>query len=188
MPSVDKIKEMIHNANPSKEKQIFRMKEVPELEKFLHADEVILRVTPAMASGKDYTHNGLFIATNRRCFFFYKGGIITKVIAEQFPYNKLSSVSFHSGFIAADLLIQSSGANVFKVGMIEKKEIQELCDFLNTKAREATQIQVPITPVQTQAHVPTDDLVAQLEKLATLKANGILSDEEFAQAKAKLLI
>lgn len=33
----------------------------------------------------------------------------------------------------------------------------------------------------------TDDVVAQLQKLASLKEAGILSDEEFATAKAKLL-
>jgi len=32
-----------------------------------------------------------------------------------------------------------------------------------------------------------DDLVAQLEKLAGLKASGVLSEEEFAAAKAKLI-
>ncbi len=32
-----------------------------------------------------------------------------------------------------------------------------------------------------------DDLMAQLSKLADLKAAGVLSDEEFAAAKAKLL-
>jgi Short C-terminal domain len=33
----------------------------------------------------------------------------------------------------------------------------------------------------------SDDMMAQLSKLADLKAAGILSDEEFAAAKAKLL-
>ncbi len=32
-----------------------------------------------------------------------------------------------------------------------------------------------------------NDLTAQLQQLATLKEQGILSDEEFAAAKAKLL-
>jgi hypothetical protein len=32
-----------------------------------------------------------------------------------------------------------------------------------------------------------DDLVAQLQQLANLKAQGILSEEEFAAAKAKLI-
>ena len=32
-----------------------------------------------------------------------------------------------------------------------------------------------------------DDMVAQLQKLADLKAAGVLSEEEFAAAKAKVL-
>ena len=34
---------------------------------------------------------------------------------------------------------------------------------------------------------PGNDLTAQLEQLASLKQQGILSDEEFTAAKAKLL-
>jgi len=40
---------------------------------------------------------------------------------------------------------------------------------------------------QTQPVSGTDDTVAQLEKLGELKDRGILSDEEFAAAKAKIL-
>ena len=42
---------------------------------------------------------------------------------------------------------------------------------------------------KTQASAPSagDDLAGQLEKLAEMKAKGLLSDEEFAAAKAKLL-
>lgn len=32
-----------------------------------------------------------------------------------------------------------------------------------------------------------DDMIAQLQQLAALKASGVLSDEEFAAAKQKLL-
>jgi hypothetical protein len=37
------------------------------------------------------------------------------------------------------------------------------------------------------APVPVDPTTAQLERLAGLHASGVLSDEEFAAAKAKLL-
>jgi hypothetical protein len=37
------------------------------------------------------------------------------------------------------------------------------------------------------AAAPADDTIAKLQQLAELKAAGILSDEEFAAAKAKLL-
>ncbi len=37
------------------------------------------------------------------------------------------------------------------------------------------------------AAAPANDLTSQLQQLATLKEQGILSDEEFAAAKAKLI-
>ena len=43
------------------------------------------------------------------------------------------------------------------------------------------------SPVAAPTGAAGDELVAQLQQLADLKAAGILSDEEFASAKAKLL-
>jgi len=34
---------------------------------------------------------------------------------------------------------------------------------------------------------PEEDMIAQLERLGALKAQGLLTDEEFAAAKSKLL-
>ena len=42
-------------------------------------------------------------------------------------------------------------------------------------------------PAATPAASPQDELTAKLEQLASLHAQGILSDEEFASAKAKAL-
>lgn len=58
--------------------------------------------------------------------------------------------------------------------------------------QQLAQMQQQVNQVQQQqqaapAAAPADDLHAQLTKLADLKAAGILTDEEFAAAKAKLL-
>jgi hypothetical protein len=46
----------------------------------------------------------------------------------------------------------------------------------------------PPAPAAAPAAAPAEDpLIAQLKQLADLKAAGVLSDEEFAAAKAKLL-
>jgi putative oligomerization/nucleic acid binding protein len=50
---------------------------------------------------------------------------------------------------------------------------------------EQQQYQQPAPP--TAASGPTDENLAQLEKLAQLKDQGILTDEEFQQQKRKLL-
>jgi hypothetical protein len=44
-----------------------------------------------------------------------------------------------------------------------------------------------VAPQPAMAAPAGDDLAAQLEQLGNLKTQGILSDEEFAAAKAKLL-
>ncbi len=45
----------------------------------------------------------------------------------------------------------------------------------------------PAAPAAAAPAAGGDDIMAQLSKLADLKAAGVLSDEEFAAAKAKLL-
>lgn len=61
-------------------------------------------------------------------------------------------------------------------------------------AEQQQQAAAPEQPAATPAAAPAaapasdgTDLVAQLQKLADLKAAGVLSDSEFAEAKARLL-
>jgi hypothetical protein len=53
---------------------------------------------------------------------------------------------------------------------------------------EQPQYQAPPPPPPPQAApVAGDDVIAQLEKLGDLRANGILTDAEFEQQKARIL-
>ena len=42
-------------------------------------------------------------------------------------------------------------------------------------------------PPQEAAPAPQEDVISQLERLGALKAQGILTDEEFEAQKAKIL-
>jgi hypothetical protein len=44
-----------------------------------------------------------------------------------------------------------------------------------------------VAPIAPTAPAETDDLMSKLERLADLKANGMLDDAEYAAAKARLL-
>ena len=55
------------------------------------------------------------------------------------------------------------------------------------QAQQAQQAAPPVVAAPVAAAAPSDDLMGQLERLASMKAAGVLSDEEFAAAKAKLL-
>lgn len=48
-------------------------------------------------------------------------------------------------------------------------------------------MQAQPAPAAAPAAAPADDTIAQLKQLADMKTSGLLTDEEFAAAKAKLL-
>lgn len=48
-------------------------------------------------------------------------------------------------------------------------------------------MQTQQAPAAVPAAAPADDTIAQLKQLADMKTSGLLTDEEFAAAKAKLL-
>lgn len=52
---------------------------------------------------------------------------------------------------------------------------------------QLAEMQAQMGAMQSQAPPPADDLTAKLKQLAELHSSGILSDDEFAAAKAKLL-
>lgn len=59
-----------------------------------------------------------------------------------------------------------------------------------TAQQEPQQVVYAAPPPQeyaAQAPAPQDDMITQLERLGALKAQGLLTDEEFAAAKQKLL-
>ncbi len=61
---------------------------------------------------------------------------------------------------------------------------------MQAAAQEAVAQQMPQAPAPAPAPAPAaggTDVVAELQKLAALKDAGVLSDDEFAAAKAKLL-
>lgn len=178
MPTLDQIKQMISQVNPKEEKSLIKMKEFPELESFLHADEVILKIASAFLS-VDSGKNGVLVATNTRCFFLYKGGLFSKVTIEQFAYDKISSVEYKTGILSADLIIHASG-NRIKLEHLGNDVVRDICDFLNSHSRKPLSNTTPVS-------VNTDDVVSQLERLAILKENGVLTEEEFNVAKKKLL-
>src|SRR5262245_38223665 len=80
---------------------------------------------------------------------------------------------------------QQKKAAAQQAEVAESQQMQAQMDAMQAQqAQAAMQPQAAPAPA---AAAPANDLTAQLQQLASLKASGILSDEEFAAAKAKLL-
>ncbi|WP_127817991.1 SHOCT domain-containing protein [Microbacterium sp. CPCC 204701] len=70
---------------------------------------------------------------------------------------------------------------------VQAAEAQQQQAAMEAAAAQAVAAQMPQQAPSAPASGPGDELMAQLSQLGQLHAQGILSDDEFAAAKAKLL-
>ncbi len=68
----------------------------------------------------------------------------------------------------------------------QQDQVAEMQQEMATMQQQMAQSQ-PAAPAAPAAPAGGEDVMAELEKLGQMKASGILTDEEFAAAKAKLL-
>lgn len=166
------IKAKIQSLNPG----LVSKREVAELPSILMEDEIIEKVNNGfLDEGKGTTGNGLIIATNLRVIFIDKPLVGFGIKMEDFPYDKITSVSVETGFLKGILKIICSG-NTAKINLITGAK--DFSEFVRQKTLAKPMVQV----INAQPNI-----LEQIEKLAELKEKGILSQEEFDAKKVELL-
>ncbi|MCK5643725.1 MAG: PH domain-containing protein [Gammaproteobacteria bacterium] len=128
--------------------------------------------------GKKGKLNGVLVLTSNRVLFYYKK-MIGGYQSEEYPLNRISSINFNSGLLGSSIKIHASG-NDLEMGWIPKDEGVE--DFVK---HVKSSMDSPTTNTS-MGNQPTD-IADQLKKLADLKEQGILTEDEFTTQKAKLL-
>lgn len=140
--------------------------------------------------GQDSVRNGVFLATDKRIIFFAKK--LTGYDMEVFPYSTISSIEMGKGIMGHKITFFASG-NKAAMKWIKEGNIQE---FINeVKGRIGVKEDGGGAPIPTVveggggAPIPTseDGIPTQIKKLAELKDQGILSEEEFEAKKKELL-
>ena len=184
MPTYEQIQTQIqHLDNVSK---FLGKRELKELPSILWEDEVVERIVQGLY-GKG---NGILVATNKRLVFVDKG-LIVGLRVEDFPYDKISSIQYETGLLFGKLIIFTSG-NRATIEQVDKKQCRDFGDYVRARI---TQVKDSHSAGSTTQHVAsnnsggtsTGNVVEQLEKLAHLKTQGILTEEEFQQQKRKIL-
>jgi hypothetical protein len=82
-----------------------------------------------------------------------------------------------------------------KVEDLSEEQLDAAMDNLGIEGQEPTDQEIamleadeqPAAPAPASSPAAPNDIISQLERLGTLKAHGILTEEEFAVQKAKLL-
>jgi hypothetical protein len=179
---------------------IFVDSEVEELVNVLDKDENLI----AIAEGKYLYNNleGIVVSTEKRIIFVDKkffGG----VFENEFPLHKVSSVQHDTSLISSTLkvytpgftaefklYIKSAAKNFFDAieNYIGRSEDQIRLQQMQAKAQQQQAVQQPqqSQPESGQKEEPAV-IFEQLEKLGKLREIGVLTEEEFAEQKKKLL-
>lgn len=151
-------------------------REIKKLESHLWEGEHVT----AMTTGAYGRGTGLVVMTDRR-LLFVQDGVMSKT-TEDFPYSKISSVSWQSGMALGTIVVFASG-NKAEIKNVHKDDGKGIVDALRERLADSP----PPAAVATAPPSAPVDVADQLTKLAALRDQGILTDEEFTAQKVKLL-
>ena len=151
-------------------------KEIRHLPAVLNSGETIRAVTSGVYQGNTW----LVTVTDQRILFLDKG-MFYGVTQVELPLRLINTISYKTGLLYGELrLATGSGKSVVK--KIRKGEVAKISSIVSSLVRNTHSPQArPNTPTA------SGDVASQLERLARLVERGILTREEFAAQKAKLL-
>jgi len=155
----------------------FAKKEIRHLPSVLNGGETIRAVTSGVYQGNTW----LVTVTDQRILFLDKG-MFYGVTQVELPLRHISSISYRTGLMYGELHLATSSGGRSIVKKLRKVEVARISSIVSSLVRSAhTPSTLPSTQTQSL------DVVSQLERLARLMERGLLTPQEFAAQKAKLL-
>lgn len=166
------------------------MKELKRLPEQLQAGEVVLCFTAGSMSQSGDSNSSdagistwMVVLTDRR-FLFLDAALLTKSLdVHSILHKNVQGVRVAQGFILGKINIDTGGRTTV-IDNCEKKTVKVLGDMAN----EWLQI---VEERKSQPHEvkqnTTESGLDKLKKLGELKALGLVTEEEFSQAKLKVL-
>lgn len=134
-----------------------------------------------LASGTYGGGMGLLALTDRRLLFL-KDGIMSQT-SEDFPFEKISSIQWSSGMMLGKIQVFVSG-NKAEIESLGKDEGKQIVDAVRARISHGS------APVAAPNPAPVgggSDVAAQIQQLAALRDQGILTEDEFTAKKRQLL-
>lgn len=145
-------------------------------EALLEGEEVI-----AFCSGMMDGNTWLISLTNLRIIFLDKG-MLYGLKQATIDLEQINSVMGKTGMLMGDIIIKDSSGG-YKVEMVGKASVDPFVKMVQEQVQKLKKKETGNTPNPTVESDPLD----KLEKLSQLMEKGILTPEEFAEQKAKIL-
>lgn len=187
MPTLEQVWSQI-NALP--DRYIFyTKKEIRYLPNILSENERILAITSGLMENRTW----LAACTDRRVLFLDRG-MFFGLRQVQLNLDRLQTIESESGIFFGSIRVVDAGSSM-NIRMVYKpsiapfvKTVQEAMDsYKRTMAHDLARATSVAMGTLSEEDMPQATFIHELERLAKLKADGHLSDEEYAAAKTKLL-
>jgi len=159
------------------------------IERVLEGEEIIDAiygmVDGSMMGVKHKGENSALVLTPTRVILYHNKMFFMGHSSMDFPLRRINSVDFNAGIIFADIkihtgddiLIMKRGSNTQGERFV--KNLKMMISKVNN--------QISINPSSQDSQASSIDIADQIKKLADLKTQGILTEEEFVAQKKKLL-
>ncbi len=145
-------------------------KEIRYLPQILQDSEEIKGLTSGLLNGNTW----LIVCTTKRIIFLDKG-MLWGLKQIETPLDKINSVECSTGIMFGEVAIWDGSSRVL-IKNVYKKSVKPFVNAINTEIDKLRR--------SNDSKVDTAD---QISKLAELKKQGILTEEEFQSQKRKLL-
>ena len=140
-------------------------------------DEVLENMVP----GQYNDTKGLLVATNKRLIFVSKRWFSSNV--EEFIFDKISAVETSAGKSDGELEIRNADDASAKFKSVPGDHLQPFAEYLKGRRPESPSQD---TDQELRAEAPLD-WVSRLDRLAALKSQGSISDEDFEAERTRIL-
>lgn len=158
--------------------QFFTKKELNHLPEVLGDNEQVL----SFVSGLYNNSTWLVALTDSRLLFLNKG-MVFGLKQTTLDLSKVYSVTAKTGIVFGKITVDAGSEHV--IDNVLKKTVIPFTNKVQAQISALKQGTVAPKPVAVSS--VSDSLVDQLERLASLRERGVLSDEEFNAQKAKIL-
>jgi hypothetical protein len=154
----------------------FTKKERNYLHEVMSPGETIQAMTSGYLDGNTW----LVTVTDKRVLFIDKG-LIYGLNQMELPLSQIRSISHKTGIIFGKIEVSTGGGTKI-IDNIEKSDVKKIAQIISDLINKPKEINTAQAQVKSN-----DDVVSRLERLAALKNQGILTEDEFREQKARIL-
>lgn len=166
-------------------------KELKVLSEYLEDDEVVFALTSGImeqsetSNALDFGNNTWLVVLTSDRFLFLDHAMLTRSVDTQsIRHDHVQAVSASQGFMFGKIMIDL-GSRMLVIDNAHKSTVKVIASLANKWLKElADKKSQAIQPVSSTSHTPLLDKLERLDKLHSLSA---LTDEEFQNAKQRLL-